>query len=168
LGCSSQRIADARQLVANRFTADDGVASEEVHVGDRSYRLIPDAALNLQPLLDALEAVARPGQRLYVGPHDLRFAEYNDTFVYYLLPKLKPASIYMEDDPATVNGPGHDLSADIRRADFLVLNRADDPIVPNPNEAGSSEPNQIVGRDFCPLLVSGTYELLARRGPTCD
>jgi hypothetical protein len=114
-----------------------------------------------------LQTKARPGQRLYVGPHDLRFAEYDDAFLYYLLPQLTPASIYLEDNPGTVNGPRHDLSADLRRADFLVLNSAHDLPNPDPADAGSAEPNRIVERDFCPLLQAGTFELFARKGSRC-
>jgi hypothetical protein len=160
-------LGTAKLLLEYRLGANDGVASSDVHVADRSYRLTPTAAHRLQPILDTLDEVAKPGQRLYVGPHDLRFAEYNDSYLYFLLPQLRPAAIYWEDNPGTVNGRRYDLGAHLLRADFLVLNRAYDPTTAGP-VPGSSKPNEIVARDFCPLLVSGTYELLARRGPACD
>jgi hypothetical protein len=160
-------LRDPRYLVEHRLGRNPGIGSVEVHAGGRSYRLSPDSANGLQSVLDRLQTKARPGQRLYVGPHDLRFAEYDDAFLYYLLPQLTPASIYLEDNPGTVNGPRHDLSADLRRADFLVLNSAHDLPNPDPADAGSAEPNRIVERDFCPLLQAGTFELFARKGSRC-
>jgi hypothetical protein len=153
-----------RFLVEHRLGRNPGIGSVEVHAGGRSYRLFPDSANQLQSLLDTLQATARRGERLYVGPRDLRFAEYDDAFLYYLLPQLTPASIYLEDNPGTVNGPRHDLSADLRRADFLVLNSAHDLPNPDPADAGSAQPNRVVERDFRPLLRAGTFELFARKG----
>lgn len=158
---------NARLLVEHRLGKNPGPPSVEVHAGDRRYRLFPESANQLQVLLDRLQALARPGQRIYVGPRDLRFAEYNDVFIYYLLPRLRPASIYLESNPGTVNGPRHDLSADLRRADYVLLNSAHDLPDPDPRNAGSAEPNRIVQREFCSLGQSGTFELFGRKESAC-
>lgn len=163
-------VPGARRIVEHRFGADGGAPSEEVRHDGRSLLLTPTAAFSLQPVLDELGRLARPGQRLYVGPRDLRYAEYNDAYLYYhLLADLEPASFYLESNPDTVNGPRHDLSADLRGADFLVLNRDHDPDHPELDERRSAKPNRVVARDFCRLRRNGTFELFARRGTdACD
>lgn len=160
-------LRNPRWLVEVAYGDTVGLGSVEVRAGDRGYRLFPEAAVGMQEVINRLQADARPGQRLYVGPRDLRYAEYNDAFLYYLLPQLEPASFYLEDNPETVNGPRHDLSADLRSADFLVLNSDHNPDVPGLHTAGSPAPNDVVRRDFCKLMQSGTIELFGRRRGRC-
>ena len=68
----------------------------------RSFRVdSPTVARDLNRLLPVIERAATSGSSLFVGPRDLRRTNYNDAFVYYLLPKLKPASFYLELNPGT-------------------------------------------------------------------
>ncbi len=67
--------------------------------------------------------ISRPGQRLFVGPVDLRKTPYSDAYLYYMLPELKPATYYIEMDPGVANaddsgldrGPGRVRHRDPRR-----------------------------------------------------
>ena len=116
------------------------------------------ASIDLQRVVSFLGAEAHPGQRLFVGPSDLRRTNYNDVFLYYLLPWLKPASFYVEVDPFLSN-PGSSLPADLERSDYLVLSsRWNGHLEDNASRRlGSPVPNQIVRSLFCVQRRFGTY-----------
>jgi len=44
--------------------------------------------------------MSKPGERLLVGPSDLRRTWYSDAFFYYLFPELTPATRFIEMDPS--------------------------------------------------------------------
>ena len=114
--------------------------------------------------LRRVDRVAQPGDRVFVGPVDLRRTNYGDSFLYYLLPRLRPASYYMELNPHTANEPGSSLAADLRRADVLLLTSLYDPwFERNSSRAyGSPLPNRIVRREFCLRGKFGFYRVLRR------
>ena len=68
-------------------------------------------------MLDQLEKSSSPEQRLFVGPLDLRRTNYNDTFIYHFMLQLRPATYFSQSTRFT-------SSADIGRADWLVLDRS--------------------------------------------
>jgi hypothetical protein len=136
----------------------------KVSLNGRTFLLASSVdAADLQAILSEVDRHARPGSRLFVGPRDLRRAYANDAFIYYLLPKLRPASFYIELDPPFVR-PGSRLARDVASADYLVLNsRWDNFDEPNATaDYGSPASNEIVRRRFCPTLHRGTYTLFAR------
>ena len=49
---------------------------------------------------------ARPGDKLFVGPTDLRKTPYSDAYLYYLLPEYPPGTYYIEMDPGVANADG--------------------------------------------------------------
>lgn len=109
-----------------------------------------------------------PGERLLVGPVDLRQTAYSDAFFYYLFPELEPATYFIEMDPGLANREGSRLADDVASADWLVLTRFWSQWI-EPNDSivfGSDVPNQIVERDFC---LRGSYQVdLARIYQRCD
>jgi hypothetical protein len=116
-------------------------------------------------LLDRITSLALPGQRLFVGPADLRRTNYNDTFIYYLLPQLTPASYFLEMNPLSANRPGSRLGADVLTADWLILDhRLDDWNEPNDSSRfGSDTPNQIVQSHFELRAKHGPYDVYRRK-----
>lgn len=98
-----------------------------------------------------LDAKATPGERLLVGPVDLRQTAYSDVMFYYLFPDLTPATYFIEMDPGLANTEGSRLSDDVRSADWLILTRFwSGWIEPNTSTVfGPDEPNQIVEENFC-------------------
>ncbi len=110
-----------------------------------------DAAASAQQLIDRLGADSRPGQRLFVGPEDLRKTPYSDAFFYYLFPELPPATRYIEMDPGIANGAHTGLAGDVRSANWLILSivwtGCDEPNASR--RFGPDAPNQVVRRDFC-------------------
>lgn len=145
------------------FTPNGGVFVEG---GGRSFPVgSQETAAATDTLLKNLDKLSLPGQRLFVGPADLRRTNYNDTFLYHLAPKLRPATYFLEMNPLSANRPDSRLAGDVRSADWLVLNRAwDSWSEPNRSvEFGSDAPNRVVSEYFEVVGQSGTYVLLRRK-----
>jgi hypothetical protein len=105
--------------------------------------------------------LAHPGDSLFVGPQDLRRTNYGPTYMYFLLPELRPASYYMEMNPMTANRKGSGLEEELRGADWLILTSAWDHWRES-NESsryGPSGPDEIVRSMFCLVYESGAYRL---------
>lgn len=139
--------------------------SVSLHQAGRSFPVdSPETAVSIGRLLDRLDRLSKPGERLFVGPADLRRTNYCDTFIYHLAPKLRPATYFLEMNPLSANRPGSRLASDIASADWLVLNRAWD-VANEPNrsvEYGSTEPGDIVRERFLPAGRFGSYLLFRR------
>jgi hypothetical protein len=117
-------------------------------------------------IVAALADVAVPGQKLFVGPADLRRTNYNNTFFYHLLPELVPATYFLEMNPLSANRPDSRLSADVQSADWLLLDRTlDNWNEPNRSvEFGTDSPNVIVRDHFEVVKEVGNFLLYRRRG----
>ncbi len=134
----------------------------DVHRGGRNFYLgsepITPAA---QAVVDELGRRARPGERLFVGPADLRKTPYSDAYLYYLFPELTPATRYIEMDPGIANAEGSGLAEDVASADWLILSHVWDNF-DEPNDVrklGSNAPNEVVERDFCLIGEYGTPDI---------
>ena len=104
-----------------------------------------------QQLVDELSLLAKPGERLLVGPVDLRQTIYSDVVFYHLFPELTPATYFIEMDPGLANAEGSRLAADVASSDWLILTRFWSGWI-EPNDSivfGSDAPNQVVEADFC-------------------
>jgi hypothetical protein len=127
----------------------------------------PEAAKAANELLPVADRISKPGERLFVGPTDLRKTPYSDAYLYYMLPKLDPATYYIEMDPGVANEKGSRLADDLRSSDIVILssiwNDWDEP-----NDArkfGPNLPNEILKKDFCLVQKFGrndVYELYRR------
>jgi hypothetical protein len=115
------------------------------------------AAAALQQAVDDLAAAARPGERLVVGPLDLRRTWYSDTVIYWLFPELEPATYFLEMDPGLANTEDSGLAEDVASADWVVLTGFwAGWYEPNTSiDFGSDAPNQVVRDHFC---EAGSYE----------
>lgn len=115
-----------------------------------------------------LDSWIEPGQRLFVGPVDLRQTAYSDAFFYFLFPELDPATYFIEMDPGLANREGSRLADDVASADWLILTRFWSQWI-EPNDSivfGSDVPNQIVEERFC---LRGSYQVdLARIYERCE
>jgi hypothetical protein len=104
-----------------------------------------------------LDRLSAPGERLLVGPLDLRRTWYSDDFFYYLFPELTPSTYYIEMDPGLANAAGSSLSHDVASADWVLLtgfwagwNEPNSSM-----DFGSDEPNQVIRSKFCQV---GDYQ----------
>jgi len=161
IGSSYVSQADYRELpLPGHVPATTSVTNDgrTLPVGSRVL------ATQLRALLAVVNRETRPGQRLFVGPSDLRFTNYNETYLYWLLPKLTPATYYLEMNPGLANRPGSRLAADVASAQWLVLshryagwNEPNGSVV-----AGSDAANKVVAEDFCVRSRQDPYEVLER------
>jgi hypothetical protein len=119
----------------------------------------------LQGVLHYLDLHTAPGQRLFVGPLDLRWTTSADTWIYYAMPKLRPASFYLELNPGDANSRTSRLAADLEHADALVLNAQSRAEVHNTfpyARPGPAAPNVVVRRDFHVHFEAGPYSVWLR------
>jgi len=134
--------------------------SYQLTFDDRSVPLpLPEQVDELSGLLQQVDGSTEPGDRVFVGPDDLAHPVYNDTFLYYLLPRLVPASYFLEMNPGTADRPGSSLGEDVSSADVLILtSRYDDwtPHEHSPGEVGS------IPEGFCPRADFGPWQMLLR------
>jgi hypothetical protein len=156
---------NARERIITSFT---GKNTKIVFIA-QSGRSFPmsssETALALGKIFDRLDAAAKPGERLFVGPADLRRTNYNDTFIYHMMPQLRPATYFLEMNPQSANRPGSRLGDDIASADWLVLNHEFDTWN-EPNQSAkfaSDAPMQVVRDQFELCGQYGTRDLYRRR-----
>ncbi|MEA3184725.1 MAG: hypothetical protein QOJ74_1202 [Ilumatobacteraceae bacterium] len=116
-----------------------------------------------------LDQLSKPGERLLVGPSDLRRTWYSDAFFYYLFPELTPATYFIEMDPGLANAPGSRLASEVASSDWVILTsfwagwR-------EPNSSmnyGSDVPNQVLRDKFCQVhsYQNGLVQLFHRCSP---
>jgi hypothetical protein len=137
------------------------------HDGRVFYYGKPDRAAAANLVIAEAARIGRPGDRLFVGPANLRKTPYSDAYVYYMLPDFDPATYFIEMDPGVANAEGSGLADDLASADLVILSSIwDDWNEPNDSrEIGSDESERVLERDFC--LVDNyldRYELYRR----CD
>jgi hypothetical protein len=111
----------------------------------------PAFARSIEELLQAVEHDVSPGSRVIVGNTDMRRVPYNDTFLYYLLPRYRPGTASMEFEPGLTNRPGTTLTKEMQRADAFI---ASDRWLSwdEPNDAmkpGAAGPAEALHDDFC-------------------
>ena len=111
----------------------------------------PAFARSITSLLRAVERDVKPGSRVIVGNTDMRRVPYNDTFLYYLLPRYVPGTASMEFEPGLTNRKGTTLTGEMERADAFI---ASDRWLTwdEPNSAmkpGDPGPAVVLHRDFC-------------------
>jgi hypothetical protein len=143
-------------------------SGHDVHRNGRVFYLgsepITPAA---QGVVDELDRLAEPGDRLFVGTADLRKTPYSDAYLYYLFPELTPATRYIEMDPGMANTEDSGLADEVAGADWLILSHVWDPWdEPNASrDVGSDAPNKVVRENFCEVGKYGDlpYFLLYER-----
>ncbi len=147
-------------LNRSRVAYEVGIDGRSVPIGSQR------AASDLNAILPRLAELSAPGDSLFVGPADLRRTNYADTFVYFLMPELRPASFYTELNPGASNSSHSGLAGDLKTADYLLLtsrwDRWDEPNASS--EYGSDAPSRVVASEFSSVARSGSYVLYAHNG----
>jgi hypothetical protein len=126
------------------------------HDGRVFYYGKPDRAAAANLVIAAAAKISKPGQRLFVGPVNLRKTPYSDAYLYYMLPDLVPATYYIEMDPGIANANNSRMPQDLASADIVILSAIwDNWTEPNGSRTvGSDASSQVLARDFCRV---GTY-----------
>jgi len=141
-----------------------------VHRGDRTFSFGNEPLqIASQNVIDDLDRLSAPGERLLVGPADLSRTIYSDVVFYHLFPELEPATYFIEMDPGIADQPGSRLADDVASADWVLLtNFWTGWYEPNASsEFGGDEPNQVVANQFC---LRGDYldALILLYGPCAE
>ncbi|HAZ56708.1 MAG TPA: hypothetical protein DCY78_05705 [Acidimicrobiaceae bacterium] len=141
---STTVVHDGRTLPIGRGAAAAAVA-DEIH-----------------SVVSVVDYLTRPGDRLFVGPVDLTRTNYGDTFFYFLLPDLVPASRHLEMNPGLANRFGGNLPVELASADVLVLtDRFDGWSEPNASvRAGDPVASAVVAGRFCDVAGTATWRVL--------
>ncbi len=115
-----------------------------------------------------LDRLSKPGERLLVGPSDLRRTWYSDAFFYYMFPELTPSTYFIEMDPGLANAPGSRLASEVASSDWVILTGFwDGWREPNSSmDFGSDVPNQVLRENFCE--VKSYQNGLVRLFHRCD
>ena len=93
----------------------------EISRDDRTFYFgAPRAALASQQLINDLDGLALPGDRLFVGPADLSRTWYSDAVFYWMFPEMEPATYFIEMDPGLANADDSGLADDLASADFVI------------------------------------------------
>jgi hypothetical protein len=132
------------------------------HNGRVFYYGKQDRATAANEVIAAAARISRPGQRLFVGPGNLRKTPYSDAYLYYELGDLVPATYYIEMDPGMANTEHSGLDRQLASADIAILSKIwDDWSEPNDSrKVGSDKSARVLARDFCRVGTYGNlYEL---------
>lgn len=143
-----------------------GLVSLSVEHHGREYPVSSAFARRVtQRIVDILDAQSKPGERLFVGPADLRRTNYCHSYLYHLAPKLEPATYFIEMNPLSANRPDSRLADDISTADWLVLDDSfDDWAEPNAStQHGPDGPNRVIREQFRSVVDYGSFHILRRR-----
>ena len=133
------------------WATDVGADIREADHDGRSFPLSTgQEADEAEQTLAVVDSVSEPGDRLFVGPDDLRLTFYDDTYLYHLEPDLEPATYYLTMTPGTANREGSRLASDLASADVAVMGTLPDVTQLTPNaEPGSDAATQVLEDHFC-------------------
>lgn len=133
--------------------------------GRRFYYGDPTVVEAAKEMIPDIEAITKPGDRIFVGPANLRRTNTSEAWIYYLFPELTPGTYYIEMDPGVANAPGSGLARDLRSSDVAVLStiwqdwhEANDSL-----KSGSRAATRVLRKHFCPVGEYGTTFLLYER-----
>ena len=149
-------------------TVGDLPRSLEIRHDDRFFiyanPVVVDAANELIPQVDA---IAEPGDRLFVGTADLRRTVTSEAWLYHLFPDLPPGTRYIEMDPGVADAPGSGLAHDLRTSDLVILSKIwSDWHEPNDStRAGSAAAARVLRKQFCLVGEYGETFVLYQK---CD
>ena len=121
------------------------------HRGRSFYYGRQDVPVAAEAMLDDVERLSEPGDRVIVGTGDLRRTPYSEAYLYYLLPQLVPGTRYIEMDPGVANADDSGLADELRESDIVILSTMyDNWIEPNTSmDAGSAEPGEVLDELYC-------------------
>ena len=120
----------------------------------------------MHQILNEVSHHARPGDRFFEGPVDLRFTNYNEPILYWMEPQLRPSTYYLEMNPGISNTATSGLAAEVRNADVVVLSKRYVSFN-EPNSStrpGSNAPNVEIAQHFCFQISNPYYVLLTKVG----
>jgi hypothetical protein len=149
------------------LTATTVHETRTVTSGSRSIRLPADRVADMQALLDDVHERVPPGSALFLGSDQMGRTSSNSYPLYYLLSEdYEFDSHFLELAAGVAERDGSGLSADVRRADALILARFDSatgdrlfPFAPR----GFTEHDRTVREEFELVRTRDRLSLCVRR-----
>ena len=146
------------------FLAQNGLMTHGAHWVTASGRTFPVAsqeeAAHVQAILNYLSQNTHAGERLIIGSDDFYTMAYADTYLYFLLPALRPGTRYLEWNPGSVNGPGSSLPQELQQADVVIENTHDFAEPDVTQFVGPRTAQNVLRARFCEVAGSGSYHVL--------
>lgn len=160
LTCVALALASAWAYSALRVKDAVRIVSGERWV----YLAKHPSTLDLQRMVDEVNRIGRPDARLFVGPNDLRYTNYNDSYLYFLFPQFVPATRYIEMNPGVANREGAGLAEQLETADVAILNRSYDQWreANASSVPGAGAANDVMKLKFCEYRSFGRWRMLLR------
>ena len=127
------------------------------HDGRVFYYGKQDRAAAANMVIAAAARISKPGQRLFVGPGDLRKTPYSDAYLYYDAPRPRARDLLHRDGSRAWRTPRDSgLDKQLASADIVILSKIwDNWSEPNDSrKVGSDKSVEVLARDFCHV---GTY-----------
>ncbi len=145
------------------ITKSPGQVQPSVHINGRTIPLDDKGrAKFMYQAAETVSLLAPHGNTMFEGPADLRFTNYNEPILYWLEPKLKPSTYYLEMNPGISNTPESGLAAQVDRADWVILSEVYERFSePNTSTVpGDEAPNAVIDHHFCAVTATPFYEVL--------
>jgi hypothetical protein len=120
--------------------------------GDRIfYYGEPTEADAANQFIAVADQYIHPGDRLFVGPTNLRKTVTSEAWWYYMFPETTPSTYYIEMDPGIANAKGSRLADDLRSSDVAILSNIwNEWYEPNAsNKLGDPAPERVLRKQFC-------------------
>jgi len=158
-----QKIAlpQLREVVTQEASHPRNVIS-----GGRSWPLDPPAAaFHTTQLLNYINDHSQPGEKLFVGPSDLRRTYFNDLHFYHLLmPRLVPSGYFLELNPLLTNSETSGIDRQIADSHWVITNEIYDRFheANRSSELGSEKPNLVLKAQFQEVFHSGPFRVLEK------
>ena len=119
----------------------------------------------LSGLLSAIEGSTEPGDRIFVGPSDLRRTYFNDLHFYHLLmPRLVPSGYFLELNPLLTNSETSGIDRQIADSQWVITNEIYDRFheANRSSEFGSEKPNLVLKTQFQEVFRSGPFRVFEK------
>ncbi len=141
--------------------AEEAVPANSVVSGSRSYPIAPPVAqFHAMKVTEYISSRSQAGDKIFVGPGDLRRTFYGDLYFYYLLmPRMMPSGYFMELNPLLTNSETSGIEQQILGSEWVLLNQIYDHYYENnrSSELGSEKPGKVLKAHFQEVFRSGPF-----------
>jgi hypothetical protein len=148
-----------------RDSANGKPDSYAVRANGRAFKVVSQGrADQISAALQDVDAMTQPGDRIFVGPQNLRQTLYSDAFEYFLQPSLVPATRFIDMHPAVALRSGRELADDLASADVAILTTDYASSEPG-NESshlGPSDAADVLDNQFCLYGDHGSVRVYRR------
>ena len=150
------------------YISSVGIKSLTIYPVKNSGRTIyvtnKEQSISLEQLIKVVNKVTISGNTLFVGPSDLIHAVFNDTYLYFMFPNLRPSGYFLEMQAGVPNASGSPLASQVLRADIIILTDSySNWKIPEKSDNGSTLPNLEINQNFKKYGTYGEWTVLVKK-----